>query len=215
MPAAQEKFYVEIPVSAFADKDMLALCASIAQNAPTSTLYLNNVPIQSTVAAVAIMAQTWTTSTAAVAAGEAKLKTDKANAKANRKALGKKVQLLRSQIQDAAPTLADAKAMGVDGRDKNSLPALLIAPAGGTLTLNKRIAGQFVANATAVPGIRTYAVEISPEPMTPTSFVVAEGKGKTRTFKGYASGTRWWVHFASTRGQARSAWSPAVSILIP
>ena len=213
--AAKENFTVEIPVSAFLDKDMVALCASIAANAPSSTVYQGSVFIQSTVKAVADCALAWTTSSASVAAGEAKLKTDKASRKANRKALAQKLQLLRSQIQDAAPTAADARAMGVDTRDQNALPVTLIAPSGGTLTLSKTVHGQFRAVAADVPGIRTFAMQVALDPVTPTSWTLADGKGKSRLFKGYASGTRVWVRFASTRGQSTSDWSPATSILIP
>jgi hypothetical protein len=44
---------------------------------------------------------------------------------------------------------------------------------------------------------------------------MVEGTAKKRYFKGYASGTRLWLRFASTRGRAQSDWSVPVSILIP
>jgi hypothetical protein len=100
-------------------------------------------------------------------------------------------------------------------RDHNALTTPLLVPEGGVLTPSKTVKGQFKANASAVPGIRTFAVEISPDPVTATSWVLAGGTGKTRIFSGYASGTRLWVRFASTRGHAQSDWSVPVSIVIP
>jgi len=214
MSQAKEIFYVELPISATTDADLLAAVAAITANAPSSDIYKTNLAIQDTVTAVAALAKTWTNAREVVSADENKLLTDKKVRDSNRILLTQKLQLFRSQVQDAAPTAADARATGINTRERNAAPAPLVAPTGGVLTPSPRVKGQFTASANAVPGIRTYAMQISPDPIGPNTYQDVDGYAKSRTFKDYASNTRWWLRFAAMRGKARSDWSPPVSILI-
>lgn len=215
MPTAKEVFYVEIPASDSTDTELQAVLAALAANGPASALCLAHPAVQSTLTSALAVAQSWTADGDAIAAGVAALATNRKSRRANRKLLSQKLTLLRGQIQDAATTAVEAQATGAGVRYENAPPAQLLVPAGGTLTASKVVKGQFRANAAAVPGIRTFAMQISPDPVTATSWVLADGTAKRRTFSGYASGTRLWVRFASTRGHAQSAWSVPVSIDIP
>ena len=187
MNPAKEIFYVELPVAVASDTDLLDSIAAIMANAPSSDVYKKNPAIQATVTAVTDLAKSWTLARGAVSADENKLLTDKQIRDASRILVGQKLQLFRSQIQDAAPTAADARAAGVNTRDRNALPAPLVAPIGGVLTPSARFRGQFKASANAVSGIRTYAMQISPDPIGPNTFEDVDGYGKSRTFKGYGT----------------------------
>lgn len=215
MPTAKEVFYVEIAASDSSDLQLQTIVAALAANGPTSAVYLAHPAVQSALTSVLAVAQSWTTDSSSVASAAATLATNRKNRRANRKLLAHKLTLLRGQIQDAATTAVEAAATGAGVRHQNAPPAPLLVPAGGTLTPSKLVKGQFKANAAAVPGIRTFAMQISPDPMTADSWVLAPGTAKTRTFAGYDTGTRLWVRFASTRGHAQSDWSVPVPIVIP
>lgn len=215
MQPPKETFTVELPVSLLTDAKLSDAVASITTNAPNSDVYKNNPPIQATVTAVITLGKTWLDAVGIVAADELKLVTDKQLRDDGRLSLTQKLQLLRSQIQDAAPTAAAAKAMGVNTREGNALPAPLLAPAGGTVKFSMRVKGQFTASAAEVTGIRTYRMQLSLDAGPPVTWTDVEGHGKSHTFKGYASGTHLWLRFAATRGKAQSAWSDPILVVVP
>ena len=60
----------------------------------------------------------------------------------------------------------------------------------------------------------TWAVEMSPDPVGPGTWVAAPGVGNGRTFTG-VSGTKVWVRYAMIRGAQQSAWSTPVLVTFP
>jgi hypothetical protein len=64
------------------------------------------------------------------------------------------------------------------------------------------------------PGSFACRIEISPNPMTPTSFVALKGKGTRRALSGYASGG-WWVQALMYDNENESDYSPPVFVMVP
>ena len=63
------------------------------------------------------------------------------------------------------------------------------------------------------PGQHDVHIQISPDPITATSWVDLEGRGVTAALAGYAPGT-WWVRAASVRARERSDWTTPVSVIV-
>jgi hypothetical protein len=61
------------------------------------------------------------------------------------------------------------------------------------------------------PGRAQCRIEISPDPMTPDSFVALKGKGARRALEGYPPG-RWWVRALMFDSENESAYSPLVCV---
>jgi hypothetical protein len=215
MTSPKETFYVTLPVATMSDAEVNDIVAAIGTNAPNSDLYKQSPPIASTVDAAVALGKAWTAKEGDVAADLAKLLADKKLALDARTALLGKLQLLRGQVQDAAPDAAAARAVGVPTRDGNALPAPLLAPSGATITFSKKVKGQFRSVIQGVPGIQTFKTQISLDAVNPSTWSDVEGHGKTHTFRGYASGTHLWLRFAATRGQRTSDWSLPVLVIVP
>jgi len=171
MNPTKETFEVVLPAAGMSDAELGSTVAAIATNAPTSTVYTQNPPVAATVDTVIVLGKTWTKAEGDVAADEAKLETDKQIRDDSRTALTQKLQLLRSQVQDAAPTAAAARAVGVPTRDGKALPAPLLDPSGGTVTFSRRGGEPATSNA------RRHIEFASPCQMTLTD-PVASGTGR-------------------------------------
>jgi len=65
-------------------------------------------------------------------------------------------------------------------------------------------------------GRRTYQVETSPDPMTPTSFVRQKSVTKSKTaIPGLPTGTRVWCRVRGVNAAGEGAWSDPVSKIVP
>lgn len=62
-------------------------------------------------------------------------------------------------------------------------------------------------------GLRTVRIEISPDPVTPTSWKALEGDGATAALSGYAPGT-YWVRAAMVRAREQSEFTVPVSVVV-
>jgi len=63
------------------------------------------------------------------------------------------------------------------------------------------------------PGMRACIIEISPDPVTPTSWVRLDGNGIRRTLSGYPPGV-YWIRVANVRAHAKSAYTDPVSVTV-
>ena len=61
----------------------------------------------------------------------------------------------------------------------------------------------------------SFVAEASTDPIGTGTWSSLPGTGKQRKLAGYPSGTKLWVHFASIRFGAQSAWSAPVLVVIP
>jgi hypothetical protein len=109
-------------------------------------------------------------------------------------------------------TQLDVENLGLSKAAPPSPSAQLTPPVTVTARTGKE-KGSFSSAAKRVPGLSTYIAEVSPEPMTETSFQQVPGTGTNREFSGYESGKGHWVRYCTERGQERSAWSEPVYVV--
>jgi hypothetical protein len=76
----------------------------------------------------------------------------------------------------------------------------------GKRLLNLRVKHPVRSNARCV-------IEISPDPVTPTSWIRLEGNGMRRALSGYADGT-WWVRAATSGAAEQSDWFGPVAVVV-
>jgi hypothetical protein len=62
-------------------------------------------------------------------------------------------------------------------------------------------------------GLTAVRLEISPEPMTATSFKALDGEGATAKLSGYPPGT-YWVRAAMIRSRQLSAYTIPISVVV-
>lgn len=109
-------------------------------------------------------------------------------------------------------TEQDVENLGLSKAPDRSPPPPLTPPVTVTARTGQ-VKGSFSSTAKRVPGLDQYVAEVSPEPMTETSFLQAPGTGLKRDFSGYESGKGHWVRYCTERGQERSAWSEPVYVV--
>jgi hypothetical protein len=66
---------------------------------------------------------------------------------------------------------------------------------------------------TASKGDHKCVIELSPDPVTPTSWVRLEGNGLRRALSGYAEGM-WWIRAATSVATEQSDWFGPVAIVV-
>ncbi len=94
------------------------------------------------------------------------------------------------------------------GRTKNPF----VAPLGITLTANAKTS-ELVVHVLKAPGLGVAVTQMSPDPITATSWSELNGYGLIHRIPLPAPG-RYWFQAAHKRAQATSNFTPAVSILI-
>jgi hypothetical protein len=203
-----------LSTASLTDAERADLVTSITQNAPQADLFKKQPPIQAAVASLATANDAFTKSLAAVAATEGLLVSQKQSRDNDRAGLDRALSLLSALVENGALSDADAKAMGLRPYHAAAKSAV-IAPPDGVIVRPAKAHGKFVATAHDLAGRRHFAAQLSPDPVTATSWVDLPGNGKQRRLSGYPSGSTQWVRFAALRGQERSAWSAAVAVVVP
>ncbi len=101
----------------------------------------------------------------------------------------------------------DVRAAAVSTSDTPTQPAALAATAGDH-------DGEIDLTWDTIVGTKSYVIEKSPDPPTPTSWTHAGVATKSRaTISGLTSGTRYWFRVAAVNSNGQSGWSdPAVKI---
>jgi hypothetical protein len=191
------------------------LVASILKLAPQSPVFLNNPAVQAEVTNLGKTQTTYVAARQTAAASGKQHSTDVTTANLAQIANNKSINLLRTLTENGATSLADIQSMAfVAYAGKPPVPDL-VPPDSIDVTLGKKGSGKAKVAAHELGTTRYhYAAQMSPNPITPTSWTGLPGEGKSRKLTG-ASGTQVWVQFALMRGQLQSAWSTPVLITFP
>jgi hypothetical protein len=206
--------HILLNTTTLTDAERADLVTNITQNAPQADLYKNQPPIQAAVATLATAGAAFTKSVAAVAASEGLLVSQKETRDNDRASLDRALALLSALVQNGAVTDADALAMGLRTFHPPA-KTTVVAPPDGAVVKPAKAHGKFTATAHDLLGRRHFAAQLSPDPVTGTSWVDLPGNGKQRRLSGYPSGSTQWVRFAALRGQERSAWCAPVAVVVP
>jgi hypothetical protein len=195
-------------------KKQQELVASVMKMAPQSPLYANTA-IAAEVANLGKVQTTYVTAVQTAAASGKQHVSDVTSAGIAQIAVNKSLNLLRTLIENGAVTEADVQSMAfVASAGKPPAPAL-VPPESIDVKLGKKGSGKATVSAHELGTTRrSYAAQMSPNPITPASWVALTGAGKSRKLSG-PSGTQVWVQFALMRGSLLSAWSTAVLVTFP
>jgi hypothetical protein len=206
--------HILLSTATLTDAERADLVTSITQNAPQADLYKSQPPIQAAVATLATAGAAFTKTVAAVAATEGLLVSQKETRDNDRASLDRALALLSALVQNSATTDADAKAIGLRTFQRQAKSAV-VTPPDGVIVKPAKAHGKFTATAHDLLGRQHFATQLSPDPVTATSWVDLPGNGKQRRLSGYPSGSTQWVRFAALRGQERSAWCAPVAVVVP
>ena len=103
----------------------------------------------------------------------------------------------------------DTKAQGVSSSGTPSAPLALAATAGDH-------DGEIDLGWDTVAGAKSYVIEKSPDPPTPTSWLHAGVSTKSKmTISGLTSGTRYWFRVAAVGPSGQSGWSDPATKIVP
>jgi hypothetical protein len=210
------QFHILLDINAL-DADDTAretLVAAIVQMAPQSPLYVNPT-VQAEVANLAKTQAAFVLARQAAAASAKQHAADVTTAADAQIANNKSLNLLRTLTVNGSTSLANVQSMAFVAYAGKPPAPLLVPPDAVDVKLGKKGSGKATASAHEV-GItrRHYAAQMSPGPVTPTSWVSLPGNYKSRKLEG-PSGTQVWVQFALVRAGLQSAWSTAALITFP
>jgi hypothetical protein len=190
------------------------LVNAILKLAPQSALYTQNPPIQKQVQLVGSTFATYKTARAASAASATQHKNDVAAEAQAQLANDRALVALRHMTEDTAVTLDDIKSMAFEAYQGRP-PAPSMAGPLVDVVLGRKGSGKARATVHETGGTRRrYVAEMSPDPITATSWAPLPGTGKSRKLTG-KSGTTVWVRFALLHGQAQGDWSAPVLVTFP
>ena len=104
----------------------------------------------------------------------------------------------------------DAKSLGLPAAGPATY--VLAPPIGVTARFDAKL-GLLRIHVKRPAGLKAVRLEISPDPMTATSFKALDGEGATAKLAGYAPGT-YWVRAAMIRARQLSAYTTPVSVVV-
>jgi hypothetical protein len=211
------RYHAELDFSRLDDTDRHQLVAGIALVAPQSPLVINNVGMQTCLAALIKQDAALVTANATVNDDRQKLRTDVAAEATTRGELDGGIRTFATFAENGAASAADLHTVGLVARTPTPTKKLPpAAPAGIDTILPKTGHGQAKVSAQETGTTRQqFVAESSPDPVGPATWTpLGVGHGKTRVVTG-ASGTKVWVRFAMVRGQLQSDWNTPTLITIP
>jgi hypothetical protein len=157
---------------------------------------------------------TYKTARAASAVSATQHKTDVAAEAQARIANDRAIMTLCHMTEDAAVTLDDIKSMAFAAY-QGCPPAPTMTGPLVDVILGRKGSGRARPTVHETGGTRhRYAAEMSPDPVTATSWSTLPGTGKSRKLTG-KSGTSVWVRFAVLHGQTQGDWSAPVLVTPP
>jgi hypothetical protein len=182
----------------------------MGKKAPTSTFVQSQPALQSSSSAVITSGQNLSDAVTNANTARAAYRTALANLKKCTDDFDSSYDLCVSHAEFYAKTPADLEDIGFTSRTRQKYA--FVAPNG---VVASSIAGTSVIDVEVdePPGMRTCVVEISPEPMSPSSWVRTDGTGVRRSVSGFAPGT-YWVRAANVRANSKSAYTTPVPVVV-
>jgi hypothetical protein len=117
-----------------------------------------------------------------------------------------------ASVWSHATSIADVKNSGFTVLQVDPNSHTIAMPTAILLRYDAQIAAILVHVKWAVRG-QSCLLEVSPDPITPTSWRRLDSTGAKQTLIGYTPGT-WWFHAATSRAKGRSDWFGPVSVLV-
>ena len=114
--------------------------------------------------------------------------------------------------ESVCTTPEELASLGLKPRGAKGPSVPLVVPTDITVKPGKD-KGSIFAHAKRIPGILNYLAEISTDPFDPETWKPLQGTNAMRRLTGYVSGARYWIRFATARGDQQSAWSDPVAVI--
>jgi hypothetical protein len=148
----------------------------------------------------------------AVAVKRQELATAEADLLTSQNTFDKDMGVCVKTAESVCTTAEELAQLGLKPRAK-SLPVPLVVLTNITVKPGKD-KGSIYAHARAIPGISQYPAQISADPIGPDTWKTLPGTNAVRRLTGYVSGARYWIRFATQRGDQQSAWSDPVAVIV-
>jgi hypothetical protein len=184
--------------------------AVITANAPTSTILQTNQDVKAAQANLAAVSAKLDTQDVQVSALENELTTQRATLANTVVDWDSFYDVFVSVARLYCRTAQDAASLGLAALGL-TIHALAM-PLGVTVKWDAKT-GLIRIHVHRAPGLRSVRIQISPDPITATSWKDLPGDGATAALSGYAPGT-YWVRAASAKARALSDWTTPVSVIV-
>ncbi len=196
------------------DAERETVLAGILKAAPASALMA--IPsVAASYAALVVKGPAFTSNVATAAANEKVYLTSAALRDASRVALDLELSTFKTLVDNNATTAGDVIGTGLRLLVKQTASRTPPDPPGSVIVLLGKTIGTARVVVAGKGYLGTFAAQISPDPVGPTTWVGLPGNGKERKLSGYASGTKVWVRFALVRFGMQSNWSVPVLVTFP
>jgi hypothetical protein len=210
-----KRIHLDLAPSTFTDPIRDDLLAAIAGAAPTSTLIQNNPAMVASVGALATKGATYKADRDKVANAQQQLDAAFDTSNTSRAAVDLEIMTLGSLVATNAKTKEDVTKAGFKERGPKPPDPPFEPPVSIDFTFPKRLKGQLTVTPHVPKGFRAqWAVQMSTDPIGPTTWITVHGTGKSRVISG-PSGSKVWVRYAMVRGQQQSAWGEPQLATIP
>ena len=196
------------------DIQRIETLAAIQKAAPSSPL-ISNATVAASYAALGTKGATLTTDVGNVAAFLKAYKTSITSRGLARRAFDLELETLKQLVENQATNGGDVASMGFELFVATKLSKAPPEPPASLIVRTGKTPGK-ARVAVAAKGYQgVFVAQVSPDPITATSWTSLPGSGKQRKLSGYATGTKLWVQFASVRNGMQSAWCTPVLVTIP
>jgi hypothetical protein len=157
-----------------------------------------------------------TTSNAAYSAGELTQKQNKTTRDTDAAALVNTLTLLGNYVEAASGgDAAKIQSAGMGVKASNATTTIPDPVANLSLTAGDN-AGELDAQWDPISPVKTYEVQVCPDPITPTGWVSQGSVSKSKiAIMGLTSGARMWVRVRATNAAGTGAWSDVASKIVP
>jgi hypothetical protein len=118
-----------------------------------------------------------------------------------------------SSVWNHATSIGDVKNSGFTVLPVEPISHTIALPTEILLKYDAHLAAILVHVRWAQKGTKQCLIEVSPDPITPTSWRRVDATGVRQTLVGYTPGI-WWFHAATVRAKGRSDWFGPVSVLV-
>jgi len=205
--------HISLPISTMSHKALTDLGDNIAKLAPASPLYVQNVALQAAVTGLTQDIADLKQADGDCVKAEADVELCRRTRDNTRTKCEKGVTQVRQFVEHNAATVEDAATLGFSARIGGVPPAPIEPPTSLNVKLGKKH-GEF--HVTAVSKLRgKWDLEISPDPITATSWTGVPGSAKGRLVTGRTSGSLVWVRMRLVRARGVSDWCAPVPVTVP
>ena len=180
---------VDVGVDKASDEARLTRTTVVADAAPKTDAYTKDAAFKGTVDRYLATGVSLNDAVTTEATLRAQLKKATSEKNVARKNHDKAHALLVSNVQDRSTTPADVRSYGFEASKHTPRSTGIISPEGLTVTLDKKTGR--VTIKVKLSKRRPVQIEMSPDPITATSFKVLDGAAARRTIDPPAPGTYW------------------------